>query len=287
VGEIVNLNGRITSAADARISVFDRSFLFGDGVYESLRTYRGRLLLLDRHLDRLELSAGRLSIPLGVPRAELAREVEAAAAASANAESLIRIVISRGEGFPDGDPARCATAPNRVILVRPFRPLPTRLYEEGTDAVVVEVRRNDRRSLDPAVKSNNLLNNLLGSMEAHRRGAPEGILLNLAGDVAEGTNANVFLVGAKVLRTPSLECGILNGITRELVIEVARAHGVPVQEERIPLASLREADEIFLTSTTRELLPVARLDGRPVGDGRPGALTRRLHALFRERVGAA
>jgi branched-chain amino acid aminotransferase len=287
VGEIVNLNGRITPAADAKVSVFDRSFLFGDGVYESLRTYGGRMRLLERHLDRLEISATRLAIPLGVPRGQLASEVEAGVAAAGNAESLVRIVISRGEGFPDGDPAGCATAPNRAILVRPFRPLPPRLYEEGTHAVVVDVRRNDRRSLDPAVKSNNLLNNLLGSMEAYRRGAPEGILLNLADEVAEGTSSNVFMVAAGSLRTPSLECGILSGITREVVLEVARANGVAAREERIPLQALREADEIFLTSTTRELLPVVRLDGRPVGDGHPGALTRRLHALFRARVGAA
>ena len=287
MGEIVNLNGRITPAADAKISVFDRSFLFGDGVYESLRTYRGRLPLLDRHLDRLENSASRLAILLGWPRGQLAAEVEAAIAAGGNEESLVRIVISRGEGFPDGDPARCATAPNRAILVRPFRPLPPQLYDEGTHAVVVDVRRNDRRSLDPAVKSNNLLNNLLGSMEAYRRGAPEGILLNLADEVAEGTNSNVFLVAAGTLRTPSLECGILSGITREVVLEVARAASIPVREERILLGSLRAAEEVFLTSTTRELLPVVRLDGRPVGDGRPGALTRRLHTLFRARIGAA
>jgi len=287
VGEIVNLNGRITPAADAKVSVFDRSFLFGDGIYESLRSYRGRLLLLDRHLDRLEFSASRLAIPLGLPRAELAAEVEAAVVASGNLESMVRIVISRGEGFPDGDPARCATPPNRAILVRPFQPLPARLYAEGTHAVVVDVRRNDRRSLDPAVKSNNLLNNLLGSIEAHRRGAPEGILLNLADEIAEGTNSNVFMVAAGALRTPSLESGILSGITRELVLEVARAAGVQASEERISLQELREAEEIFLTSTSRELLPVVRLDGQAVGDGKPGPLTRRLHALFRARVGAA
>lgn len=287
MAEIVNLNGRITPASEARVSVLDRSFLFGDGVYETLRTYGGRPFLLERHLDRLEYSAARLGIPLREPRQALAAEVERTLDAAGNPDSVLRIVLTRGEGLPEGDPALCRTQPNRMILVRPFQPPPESLYETGTAAAVVAIRRNDRRALDPRIKSNNLLNNLLASMEAHRHGVPEGILLNLEGDVAEGSSANVFLVDGEEILTPSLDTGILSGITREIVLEIARAEGLPAREERLPEARLREAQEIFLTSTTREILPVVRLDLRPVGDGHPGPVTRRLLGLFRAHVRAA
>jgi branched-chain amino acid aminotransferase len=279
--DFANVNGNILPGEEACISVFDRSFLHGDGVYETLRTYGGRPFLLARHLDRMAYSAGRLAIPLWRGRDLLEAEMNRTLQAAGNPESLIRIVLSRGEGIQAGDPRACPTPPNLVILVRALVPVPERTYREGTAAVVVDTRRNLPASLDPRVKSNNLLNSILAALDASRAGAPEGIMLNPAGDVAESSNANVFLTLNGLLVTPCLDTGILSGITRELVLQLARDHGVPADERRVPRADLGRAQEVFLTSTSRELLPVVRLDGAPVGDGRPGPITRRLHSLYR------
>lgn len=286
MSEVASVNGKIYPAAEACISVLDRSFLFGHGVYETLRTYGGRPFLLDRHLDRLERSARRLAIPLEGWREGLETAIRAALDAGGNPESAIRIVVTRGEGMVDEDPRSCPTPPNLVILVRPLRRVPPEVYRDGTSALVVHVQRNAAEALDPGIKSNNLLNNLLASMEAVRRGFPEAILLNARGDVAEGNSTNVFLVRHGKLLTPSLDSGILDGITRGAVLEVAAAEGIPATEGRIPCDDLRAADEIFLTSTTREILPVVRLDDRPVSSGAPGPVTRRLHDAYRSRTRA-
>lgn len=280
---VASVNGRITPTSEARISVLDRAFLYGDGVYETLRTYAGRPFLLERHLERLAYSAGRLEIPLPRELPALAAEVQGTLQAAANPESLIRVVVTRGEGMLEGDPRRCGP-PNLVILVQPLVPIPEEVYRTGISAVVVQVRRNPIASLDPRIKSNNLLNALLASMEAHRRSAREGILLNTEGDVAESTHANVFVVLDGTLVTPSLESGVLAGITREVVLGLARDAEIPCRTDRIPGDRLARAREIFLTSTTREVLPVVRLDGRGVGDARPGPITRRIHRLYRDRT---
>jgi branched-chain amino acid aminotransferase len=284
--EIANVSGRISPAGEARIPVLDRSFLFGDGVYESLRTHRGRPLFLQRHLQRLEASAGLLQITLPVDRMALTREVERTLEATATPESLLRIIVSRGQGWLPRDPRLCTPA-LLVILAAPFEPIPEEVFHKGRSAVVVQVRRNPVSSLDPAIKSNNLLNNLLASMEALDRQVPEALLLNTQGDLAEAANANVFAVLEGTLQTPALECGILAGITREVVLELARAAGMPCRETRIPGDRLAGAEELFLTSTTREVLPLVELDGKAVGDGRPGPWARRLLRIYREHMDAA
>jgi branched-chain amino acid aminotransferase len=280
---VANVNGRITPASQASVSVLDRSFLFGDGVYESLRTYGGNPFLLPRHLERLSYSAARLQIPLPLDPSQIASRVEETVAAGGHPESFVRIILSRGEGWLSIDP-RQAGPPNLVILVQEMPTIPAEVYRDGVAAVVVDVRRNAIASLDPRIKSNNLLNNLLASMQAVDRGAPEGILLNLDGDLAEATNANVFTVFSGAVLTPPLECGILEGITRQVILELCGEATIPCREEHIAGARLPDAAEIFLTSTTREVLPVVRLDDRPVGDGRPGPVAGRLLELYRERA---
>lgn len=283
--QFANINGRITPASEATIPVLDRSFLYGDGVYESLRTYSGVPFLLERHLERLRASAAGLQIPLpsGIPR--MAQEVERTLEAAGHAESLVRIVLSRGEGWLPHDP-RDAGPPTLVILVTPFTPIPPEAFRDGRTAVLAHVRRNPIACLDPRIKSNNLLNNLLASMEALDRNAPEALLLNIEGDLAEAANANVFVVLENTLTTPSVESGILPGITRDLVLELARAQDIPCREERIPGERLSAARELFLTSTSRAVLPLVQLDGTPVGDGAPGPITRQMQQAYREFVTA-
>lgn len=283
LGFFASVNGDIAPAAEARISVLDNGFTFGDGVYETLRTYAGRPFLLDRHLQRLRASAARLGIDVPVPDAEFGRRVDALLERAVNPESYIRIIVTRGEGDISYNFAR-VKGPTVVIVVKPLPAVPGEHYRDGVDVVVAKVRRNHRQALDPAIKACNLLNNILAAREAQARGTADAILLNLEGQVAESTNANVFAVRSGAVGTPPLTAGILAGITRDLVLDVARRLGVPAREEDLALDALRGADEAFLTSTTREVVPIRAIDGTPVGDGRPGPVTLRLLAAFRDQA---
>lgn len=282
MAELINVNGTISSAEKATVPVLDHGFLYGDSIYETIRTYRGRPYLLGRHLDRLERSCA--AIRLAPPsRADIEREVRRTVAEGGNDESYIRIMVTRGVGAIGYERDLCPR-PGLFVIVMPLRRIPPLSYEEGIAVTVGQRRRNPRESLDPAVKSCNLLNNVLAHMEAEDAGAKETILLNTRGFVAEGTHTNVFFVKGGVLRTPALGCGILSGITREVVMEAARDAGIPCEEGEYESPELFGAEEVFVTSTLQEVMPVARLNGRPVGAGAPGPVTRRLHGLFRERV---
>jgi branched-chain amino acid aminotransferase len=283
LGFFASVNGRVTPAEEARVSVLDNGFTFGDAVYETLRTYAGRPFRLGRHLRRLRASAARLGIEVPAADEALGGQLDALLARAGNPESYIRLIVTRGEGDISYNFER-VKGPTVVMAVKPFPAYPEHHYRDGVDAIVATVRRNHRQALDPAIKSCNLLNNILAVREAQARGAAEAILLNLEGEVAEGASTNVFAAREGVVRTPPLEAGILAGITREVVLEVAARIGVPVREERVLRADLQGADEAFLTSTTRELVPIRTIDGRPVGDGRPGPLTERLLAAFREEA---
>jgi branched-chain amino acid aminotransferase len=274
------VNGKVTAAEEATVSVLDNGFAFGDAVYETLRTYGGRPFHLDRHLARLRASAARLGFDVGPEEDGLRRPLDDLLARAGNAESYIRFIVSRGRGDLSYDFGR-VQGPTLVLVVRPLVPMPAAFYEEGVLLAVASVRRNHPDALDPAIKSCNLLNNLLATREARARGAFEAVLLNAAGDVAEGAGSNVFAVKAGVARTPPLSAGILAGITRQVVLELAPAAGVTVREEALRPADLREADEVFLTSTLKECLPARTIDGVPVGTGRPGPVTRRLLDAYR------
>ncbi len=279
----MNVNGRVTPASEASVSPVDRGFLYGDSVFETLRTYGGRPFRLAGHLDRLRRSAARLSIPW--PDAPLEPEIARTLAAAGNDESAIRIVLTRGVGPIGYDPAGTGL-PTLVIHVRPCPLLPVASLREGVDVAIVSVVRTPAAALDPAIKSSNLLNNILAWQEAHRLRVFEPILLNTEGQIAEGGSSNVFVVREGRLRTPSPAAGILLGITREVVLDLARREGVIVEETNLEPDDLRRADEAFLTSTLKGVLPIRRCDGWPIHDGRPGPITRRLMALFEAAVQA-
>ena len=286
MGFFVSVNGVITPAEQARVSVLDNGFTFGDAVYETLRTYGGRPFRLDRHLQRLRASAGRLGIavPLGDP--ELGARLDAVLGRAENPESYIRLIVTRGRGDISYNFDR-VKGPTVVIVVKPYQPYPEQHFRDGVHVVISSIRRNHPQALDPAIKSCNLLNNILAVREAQARGAVEAVLLNHAGEVAEGASTNVFVVRSGAVTTPPLDAGILAGITRDVVLELARRLGLSAREERVSVSDLRGADECFLTSTTRELVPVRAIDGRPVGKGQPGPTTLRLLAAFREDAARA
>jgi len=281
---LASVNGVITAAEEARVSVLDNGFAFGDSVYEVLRTYSGRPFEPDRHFRRLRASAERLGFDVGLTNGELLARTDALLARAANSESYLRIVVSRGVGDCSYH-LEAVRGPTVVVICKPFSPYPDWHYDQGIRVAAVGVRRNHPRALDPAIKTSNLLNNVLAVREAQARQAEEALLLNHEGFLAEGASTNVFLARAGVLRTPPLAAGILAGITREVTIELARHLGLDVREEPARLEDLLAADEAFLTSTTREVVPIRQLDEQLIGSGTPGPLTRRLLAEFRSQAG--
>jgi branched-chain amino acid aminotransferase len=283
MGVFASVNGSVTPGAEARVSVLDNGFTFGDSVYETLRTYGGRPFHLGRHLARLRHSAERLGIAVPLPDQEFDDRVAAVLARAGNEESYIRLIVTRGVGDISYRFER-VSGPTVVVVVKPLEPLPERYYTEGVDVILSSVRRNHRQALDPAIKCCNLLNNILAVREAQAKGAVEPIMLNLDGDVAEGASCNVFLVRQGELVTPPLDAGILPGVTRALVLEIARDLRVGTREETVRPADLLSADEVFITSTLKEACPVRAIDSRRVGAVQPGPVTLRLLAAYRERA---
>ena len=274
-----SVNGIVVPAEEARVSVLDNGFAFGDSVYEVLRTYGGLAFEPGRHFRRLRASAARLGFAVPASDASLLAQVDGLLARAGGGESYIRIVVSRGLGdysynFDD------VQGPTVVLIQKPLPPYPAWHYNDGIKVAAVGVRRNHPRALDPAIKSSNLLNNILAVREARSRGAEEPVLLNQEGFVAEGASTNVFLARRGKVATPPLSAGILAGITREVVLELLPGLGIPFREEPLRLDDLLAADEAFMTSTTREVVPVTRVDEAAIGDGRPGPLTRRVMEAF-------
>jgi branched-chain amino acid aminotransferase len=281
MGVFASVNGNVVPAEQARVSVMDNGFTFGDAVYETLRTYGGRPFHLDHHLERLRASAGRLGIEAPAGDELFARRLDDLLARAGNDESYIRIILTRGEGDISYRFDR-VKGPTLVMVVKPFEPPPARDYAEGIPIVIASVRRNHPRALDPAIKSNNLLNNILAVREGQAQGAAEAILLNDMGEVAEGASSNIFVVKGGVVSTPPLATGILPGITRWLVLDLCRELGIPAREETLIAADLFAADEVFITSTTKEAVPVRTIDGKTVGAGRPGPVHQRILQAYRE-----
>ena len=275
-----SVNGIVVPAEEARVSVLDNGFAFGDSVYEVLRTYGGLAFEPGRHLRRLRASAARLGFSVPVSDEALLAQVDGLLARTGSGESYIRIIVSRGLGDCSYD-FENVQGPTVVMIQKPLPPYPARHYTEGVKVAAVGVRRNHPRALDPAIKSSNLLNNILAMREAQSRGAEEPVLLNQEGFLAEGASTNLFLARAGTILTPPLSAGILAGITREVVLELLPGLGIPFREEPLHLDDLLAADEAFLTSTTREVVPVTQVDEAPVGSGRPGPLTRRVMEAFR------
>ena len=287
---LVNLDGRLLPEEQALVPVLDRGFLYGDSVYEVLRTYGGAPFAVGPHLDRLARSAERLWLQLPA-RDLLEREVARTLAAAGNVESYVRIIVTRGEGRFGLAPSSGGT-PRLVILVRPLDPIAPELHQRGLHLAIVLVRRNHPRTLDPKAKTGNYLNSVLALGEAQQAGADDAVFLDLDGLVTECSSSNIFFVKEGVVVTPPLSLPLLEGVTRSVVIDLARAGGLHLREEQFGAGALFDADEVFVTSTLRELLPVTRLSAledrdpapRPVGDGLPGKVTLRLLAAFRARV---
>jgi branched-chain amino acid aminotransferase len=285
---IVNVNGQIVDQDHALISVFDHGFLYGEGVYETLRTYNGRPFLFDRHMRRLRRSAGMLSLPLTVDDAEIeSRFAETMHAAGLSGgpgrESYIRLMITRGVGELSYDPAVCRL-PTVVVIVKPQVDPPSSAYERGVRVALVSTVRNHPGSVSPMIKSNNLLNNAIAAQEAARRGGFEGVMRNYRGELAECTTSNLFVVKNGAALTPPLEAGLLPGITREFLFELGGEHGIPVREAVLRDDDLFGADEAFLTSTTREIVPIVQVEDTTIGAGVPGPVTSGLLRVFRERA---
>lgn len=282
---LVNLDGVLVPPERAQVSIFDRGFLYGDSIYEVIRTYGGRPFELGRHLDRLKGSAARIALPLPWSRERLEAELTRTLAAAGNPESQIRLVITRGSGEMGLDPA-LAVEPRVILIVGELHGPPPSAYRDGVKAQLVDVRRGV--AVDPRAKTGNYLANLLALKAARERGAYEALMVDREGRVAEGTQSNVFAVRAGKLHTPPLEVGILEGVTRAVVLEVARDLGLEVIEAPLFPADLLSADEAMVTGSVRELVPVVRVgvddEEHPLGDGRVGPVVRRLMEAFRERA---
>ena len=279
----IHLNGRLVPEAEARVPVFDRGFLYGDGIFESLRAVGGVVFRSGRHLDRLLRSAEGIGLDLTGRRAALLSVLDEVLTANRLADARLRITVTRGAGQP-GDYVGAAGPPTVVVSGAAYRGLEPELYRTGVPIVVPRRRQIPPEALDPAIKSISRLASVLARREARDRGAFESVLLDGEGHLTEGTVSNFFLVvRGRLLTSPAPEGG-LPGITREAVVELARASGIEVSEERLPAARVAEAQEAFLTNTSWDVLPVVRADERPVGDGAPGPVTRLLLAAYRDLV---
>ncbi|HBT46463.1 MAG TPA: branched-chain amino acid aminotransferase [Peptococcaceae bacterium] len=281
MGLIIYLDGRFVDEEEAKVSVFDHGLLYGDGVFEGIRAYNGRVFKLKEHIARLFESARHIALDPGLTREEMTEVVLETCRRNNLRDAYIRLVVTRGRGDLGLDPRKCPK-PLVFCIAAGIQLYPAELYERGLELVTVATRRNIPDALDPRIKSLNYLNNILAKIEATRAGAPEGLLLNREGYVAEATGDNIFIVKDGHLYTPPAYIGLLEGITRNTVMELARKLGIPAEEKVFTRHEVYTADECFLTGTAAEVIPVVRLDDRPIGDGRPGPITRRLISSFRE-----
>lgn len=281
MAQLIYLNGELVERERAVVSVYDHGLLYGDGVFEGIRAYHGRVFRLDEHIKRLERSARAIMLDLPLSHQELVEATIETCRANNIYDGYIRLVVTRGEGDLGLDPRKCPH-PTVIIIAANIQLYPPELYEKGLSLITCSTRRNSPSSLDPGIKSLNYLNNILAKIECTNAGVVEGIMLTNSGMVSECTGDNIFIVIGDELITPPVEAGILDGITRAAVIELARDEGIPVREKLFPITDVYTADECFLTGTAAELVPVIEVDARIVGDGKPGAMTKRLLNRFRE-----
>jgi len=292
---VVYVNGVVTDARDAVVPVYDHGFLYGEGVYETLRTYFREPFLFGRHFARLTRSAAQMSLDVPFSGDELLARVRATMTAADGAadeasgpdrspsDAYIRILLTRGVGELTYSLAACPV-PTLVIIVKPYIAPPEHTFTEGIRISLVGIRRNHPAALNPMIKSNNLLNNALAMQEALGRGAEEALMRNQAGEIVECSQSNVFIVERGIVLTPPLEAGLLPGITREFVLELAADLGLEARQAPLSPAQLLAADEVFLTGTSREVTPVVQVDEHRIAQGRPGPATMRLQSAFRDRV---
>lgn len=282
----VYINGKYYDAKNARISVFDHGLLYGDGVFEGIRAYHGRVFKLAEHIERLYRSAKAIMLEIPMSREELTRAVIETCRKNRLRDGYIRLVVTRGEGTLGLNPNRCSH-PAVIIIAGKIQLYPPSMYEEGMAIVTVATTRNLSNAINPAIKSLNYLNNILAKIEANIAGVEEAIMLNAEGFVAECTGDNIFIASGQRLLTPPLSAGALYGITRGVVLELARKEGLETIEQNLTRYDLYNADECFLTGTGAELVPVVKIDGRVIGSGKPGPITWKLIERYRELTKAS
>lgn len=280
---IVSIGGELMAPEEARISIFDRGFLYGDSVYETMRVYGGTPFALSEHLGRLERSGQLVAFELPWDETAMARSIDRALTAAGLEDAYLRVIATRGSGTLGLDPA-LAENPQLIIIVLPLPPLPPDLYTRGRRASLVDVRRNLKQALNPQAKTGNYMNSVLAVHAARQRSADEAIMLDVDGRVAEASSANVFALLGGVWTTPPLDVGILAGITRDTVLALCRRLGPPASERVIWPDDLRAAEAIFLCGTVRELVPIVSLDDEPVGTGTVGESFQRLLDRYRRYV---
>jgi branched-chain amino acid aminotransferase len=277
----VNINGELVAKEDAKISVFDHGVLYGDGVFEGIRVYNGRIFVLDEHIKRLEDSAKYIMLSLPVSPQEMKDEVVKTVRENGLRDGYIRLVVTRGAGTLGLNPFKC-TPPAYFIIVDTVTLYPQEMYDNGMSIITVPTQRNMSEAVSPRVKSLNYLNNILAKIEALNAGYEEAIMLNKYGFVAECTGDNLFIVCNGVVVTPPAYMGALEGITRNVVMKLATEQEITVKQRVISRHDLFCADECFLTGTAAEVIPVTKIDGRVIGDGKPGPITLAVKKLFHD-----
>jgi branched-chain amino acid aminotransferase len=275
----IYINGKLFDKADAKVSVYDHGLLYGDGVFEGLRVYGGKVFRLKEHVDRLYASARAIKLEIPMSPGQMVEAVEMTVKANEKHDGYIRLIVTRGAGYLGLDPRR-ATDPQVIVIVDDITLYPPAIYENGIEIVTVSTIRNHPAALSPRVKSLNYLNNILAQIEAVQAGCFEALMLNHKGEVAECTADNIFLCKGGIVRTPPIDAGILEGVTRDAVISLARAAKIEVQEIALTRYDVFAADECFLTGTAAEVVPVVKCDGREIGNGKPGPITKQLREQF-------
>ena len=283
MGLKVYLNGELVEEEEAKISVFDHGLLYGDGVFEGIRIYYGKPFRLKEHLERLWRSAKAIMLRIPMSEEGFSKAIQGTVDANGLREGYIRVVVTRGAGTLGLSPDKCEH-PNVIIITDQIQLYPQEMYRDGLELVTAATVKNLPEAINPRIKSLNYLNSILAKIEALNAGMIEAVMLNSAGYVAECTGDNIFTVKGGVIRTPPVNAGILEGITRAVVIELAKEGGTPVVEDQMTRYDIFNADECFLTGTAAEIVPVVKIDRREIGEGKPGPITLDLLGRFRELV---
>lgn len=281
--QAIYINGEFFSREDAKISVYDHGLLYGDGVFEGMRIYNGKVFRLEEHLRRLWESANAIMLQIPISIEEMTESVNKTVQRNGLTDGYIRLIVTRGGNQLGLDPFRCDN-PQVIIIADKITLYPEEYYTDGLELITASTTRSNPTSLSPRIKSLNYLNNILAKIEGLRAGCIEALMLNHKGEVAECTGDNIFAVKNGILSTPPIDAGILEGITRNAVIELAIKANIDVRQQTMTRHDLYIADEIFLTGSAAEVIPAVKLDGRVIGDGKPGPITKQLNTAFRELV---
>jgi branched-chain amino acid aminotransferase len=279
----IYISGKLHAKPDAKISVYDHGLLYGDGVFEGMRIYSGKVFRLKEHIERLYDSAQAIKLEIPLTPDEMAKAIQLTVEANQKRDGYIRLVVTRGAGYLGLDPRKCSN-PETIIIVDDITMYPPEMYEHGMEIVTVATIRNHPNALNPRIKSLNYLNNIMAKIEGQLAGCAEALMLNHKGEIAECTGDNIFLVRHGKLQTPSIESGILEGVTRNAVIDLAKAAKIEVREQPLTRHDLYVSDECFLTGSAAEIIPVTKCDARVIGTGKPGPITKQLREAFQRLV---